>query len=59
MLHQISRKLSLGPTDVEHVSIAQAIYDSGGNYNTHSISVVFRESVRKNARYCFEKKGFA
>ena len=23
------------------------------------ISVVFRESVRKNARDCFEKKGFA
>ena len=25
----------------------------------NSISVVFRESVRKNARDCFEKKGFA
>ena len=24
-----------------------------------SSSVAFRESVRKNARYCFEKKGFA
>ena len=36
-----------------------AICESSLQHHGRGGSVVFRESVRKNARDCFEKKGFA
>ena len=47
-------------TSNEKIELFQVIeFDFHLKRNSNYISVVFRESVRKNARDCFEKKGFA
>ena len=48
-------------SSIDKISLSSCGYyrDKRSDSRRRFISVVFRESVRKNARDCFEKKGFA